>query len=248
MRRFQCALLATVAAIGFASIASAADMPTKAPAYVAAPSWAGWYVGLNAGYGWGRDKRDDQIAGGGFWTFGPGGIFGGSDALNPKGGVYGGQIGYNYQTGVWVLGLEANFQAASLKEDKTSIFFPATDAFHSKVLGIITATGRVGYAMNAWLPYLRGGYAAAKLKSRMDDIFGNFVENSSWSNGWTIGGGVEYMLTPNWILGAEYNYMDFGARTWTGMTTTAAGAFLSNENFREKLSISTVTARLSYKF
>jgi hypothetical protein len=42
--------------------------------------------------------------------------------------------------------------------------------------------------------------------------------------------------------------MDFGAKTWTGTTTTAAGAFVSNENFREKLSISTVTARVSYKF
>lgn len=244
MRYFQCVLLATVAAIGFASTASAADMPTKAPAYVAAPSWAGWYLGLNAGYGWGRNQRDDILPPiGGFWT-----PTGNSDTLYPKGGVYGGQIGYNFQTGAWVFGLEANFQAASLKEDKISIYYPATDFWHSKVSAIITATGRIGYAMNAWLPYLRGGFATAKLKSRMDDIFGNFVENNSWHNGWTIGGGLEYMLTPNWIVGAEYNYMDFGARTWTGVTTTAGGIFISNENFREKLSISTVTARVSYKF
>jgi outer membrane immunogenic protein len=229
------------------SVAFAADMPAKAPRYVAAPTWAGWYVGLNAGYGWGRERREDVLPPvGGFWT--PGVGFG--DTLNPKDGVYGGQVGYNFQTGAWVFGLEANIEGANLREDKASIFFPATDSWHSKVLAIITATGRVGYAMNAWLPYVRGGYATAKLKSRMDDNTpaANYLENNSWYNGWVIGGGVEYMLTSNWILGAEYNYMNFGSRTWTGVTTSAAGVPQSNENFREKLSISTVTARLSYKF
>ena len=248
MRRLQRALGIAFAVIGFTSLASAADIPVKAPAYVAAPSWTGWYIGLNAGYGWGRDERTDLLPPiGGFWV--PVGV-GFSDTLRPKGGVYGGHIGYNYQTGQWVLGLEANFDAANMKEDKISIYFPATDAWHAKVSAIFTATGRIGYAMNAWLPYLRGGFATAKLKSRMDDTTAaaNFVENNSWYNGWTIGGGVEYMLTPNWILGAEYNYMDFGARTWTGVTTSAAGAFVSNERIQEKLTISTITARLSYKF
>ena len=220
----------------------AAPMITPVSAY----NWAGFYFGANAGYGWGQNQRDDVLPPlGGFWT-----PTGNGDTLNPKGGVYGGHIGYNYQNGAWVLGLEANFEAANLKVDKTSIYYPTTDAWHSKVSGIVTATGRIGYAMNAWLPYLRGGYATAKLKSRMDDntAAANFVENSSWYNGWTIGGGMEYMLTPNWILGAEYNYMNFGSKTWNGVSTTAAGAFVSNESFREKLSISTVTARVSYKF
>jgi hypothetical protein len=57
MRRLQCALLAAVAAIGFASVASAADLPVKTPVYKApaaepAYSWAGFYVGANIGGGW----------------------------------------------------------------------------------------------------------------------------------------------------------------------------------------------------
>jgi hypothetical protein len=35
MNRFQCAALAAVAVVGFASVASAADLPTKAPVYKA---------------------------------------------------------------------------------------------------------------------------------------------------------------------------------------------------------------------
>ena len=53
MRRFQFAVLAAVATIGLGSIASAADMPTKAPIYkapVVAPfNWSGFYVGGNVG-------------------------------------------------------------------------------------------------------------------------------------------------------------------------------------------------------
>ena len=53
MRRFRSAALAAVAVVGFASVASAADMPLKAPVITpAAYSWTGFYVGANGGYGW----------------------------------------------------------------------------------------------------------------------------------------------------------------------------------------------------
>lgn len=48
MCRFRCALLATVAVIGFASVASAADMPVKAPAAVVSES--GYYFWLDGMY------------------------------------------------------------------------------------------------------------------------------------------------------------------------------------------------------
>ena len=65
MRRLQCALLAAVAAIGFASIASAADMPVKARPMVVAPyNWTGFYIGATAGYGWGRYTLGDATGDG----------------------------------------------------------------------------------------------------------------------------------------------------------------------------------------
>ena len=37
-----------------------------------------------------------------------------------------------------------------------------------------------------------------------------FVLDNGHSNGWTVGGGVEYMFAPNWTAKAEYQYYDFG--------------------------------------
>ena len=57
--------LATVAVIGFASIASAADMPVKAPVYRAPVAtvynWSGCYIGLNAGGGWARTEFTNTV-------------------------------------------------------------------------------------------------------------------------------------------------------------------------------------------
>ena len=64
MRRFSLTLLAT-AAIGLvATVASAADLPRKAPAYQPPPppppyNWSGFYVGGFLGGGWVRNDVTD---------------------------------------------------------------------------------------------------------------------------------------------------------------------------------------------
>src|ERR1700733_14594164 len=111
----------TVAVIVTAAIAMpafAADMAVKAPPPppVLVPSWTGFYIGGNLGYGW-RDPTvsftpNDVVASGvtcavtGCPTpesFGVGGVLGGA------------QAGYNWQAGHnFLLGLEADFQETSI--------------------------------------------------------------------------------------------------------------------------------------
>jgi outer membrane immunogenic protein len=120
-----------------------------------------------------------------------------------------------------------------------------TDFLRSKVDGIFTATGRIGYAFNNWLPYIKGGYAGAQLHTTNFDVLGDSLDHSDWRSGYTIGAGLEYGITPNWTLGGEYAYMDFGSRNWTGATV---GPGAGPEFFNDNLRISTVTGRLNYRF
>ena len=67
MRKYVLSLLAGTAAVGLAaSAASAADLPARAappaPVFSAVPvfTWTGFYVGVNAGYGW-QDNNDGSV-------------------------------------------------------------------------------------------------------------------------------------------------------------------------------------------
>ena len=94
----------------------------------------------------------------------------------------------------WVLGLEADIQGSGANDTF------AAYKFSNPWFG--TVRGRAGYAMNNVLLYVTGGLAYGG--GRVD--FGGISESQTHL-GWTIGGGVEVGLTPNWSAKAEYLYV-----------------------------------------
>ena len=64
MRRLWIAIIAAALTVVCAQVASAADMPVKAPRPVAAPppvyNWTGFYVGGHVGYLWGRTHVEED--------------------------------------------------------------------------------------------------------------------------------------------------------------------------------------------
>ena len=108
MRRISIGLVAIASTVAMASLASAADMPTKAPAYappVVAPyNWTGSFVGGHFGYGWGRDPIDLSTV-----TAFAVGTVPASIADNPRGVLGGIQYGTNWQFNRWVLGWDLGF-------------------------------------------------------------------------------------------------------------------------------------------
>lgn len=106
-------IVATLAVLGTASIATAADMAVKAPPMAPAPAtdWSGFYIGVHGGWGW-NGTNDWDVNG---QMVGTNNLTGGSnwDALH--GGLVGGQIGYNWQAGRVVFGLQGDGSWADIK-------------------------------------------------------------------------------------------------------------------------------------
>ena len=76
---------------------------------------------------------------------------------------------------------------------------------------LASVTGRVGYAWDRFLGYVKGGgawegddYSASTI------LVGTAYTASDTRSGWTIGGGGEYAFTKHLSGFVEYNHYDFG--------------------------------------
>ena len=249
MRCIRCAALVAVAFIGFTSVASAADMLTKAPVYkalVAAPaySWTGFYIGVNAGGSIGRNPTTESNA--------TTGEFIGSFTMSPAGFVGGGQIGYNYQFAPnWVVGVEGDFQGTS-QSDSNCIGPGCTDpgsgnfTVDQKLKWFATARARLGYTNGDWLWYVTGGGAWGEINNEFrvfTPVDQPFSADFNLS-GWVIGGGVETHLGGGWTAKLEYLYLDLGSFTDGGFDPLSTYTFTMTSDVRDHI----IRVGLNYKF
>ncbi len=191
MKKF---LLASTALVAFAAGAQAADlgaprMPIAAAVVAPVFSWSGFYLGAHAGYGFGNSRFFNGIA---FPT-------------SVNGPLVGGQIGFNYQINQIVLGAEADLAFAAITGRASNL---AAISHRTSMLGSVRA--RAGFAVDRTLFYVTGGLGIQG---------GSFATNGGAGAerytrmGWTLGAGVEYAMTQNWTVKAEYSYYNFGTRT-----------------------------------
>ena len=245
-------LTIAAAALACAGSAQAADLYVKAPAPAPAYyDWSGIYVGANAGYGWGD-------AG---WIFSPAQFFadtsGQSFTTQPKGALAGGQIGINKQIGSWVFGAEVTGDWSDMKQTLVGPLPPFTgDTWTTKLKDLETLTARVGYAYNNWLFHGKAGGATGEVSvhalSDLQTTAGVAFGQSQRLWGVTAGAGIEYGLTPNIILGVEYDFTSLfpgqfnglGSAVIDGVRNTTPVSFGALHSF----DVQTVTGRVSYKF
>jgi len=234
-------LLIAAATLAFAGSAFAADMSVKAPPAMMAPapSWTGWYIGINGGGVWGTtDPSVTDIGPDSFFALAnvPAVTANGSQNFHNSGGLAGGQIGYLYQMGPAILGLEAGIDWMGLSGSTSNgpTVYPVTPPttfswnLEAKASFLATFLGRVGYNMGAWYPYVTGGLAVANLKYNATyiDTFYPSVSTVSLSQtkaGWALGGGAEWRVAQHWLLRGEYLYLHFDSISGNGAISCTAG-------------------------
>lgn len=222
-------LLTTVAITALvATSAMAADVgrpvyraPPPAPAYpVYGFSWTGCYVGGHIGGLWAHKEWFDRD----FGSF----TFGQSDGTHDPSGVVGGvQAGCDYQfAGGFVAGIAGDYGWTDADGSNVSLLFPGFTN-HSRIRSVSSVTGRLGYAWDRFLGYVKGG--GAWERDEYDFANGFIIGTASETrSGWTVGVGGEYAFS-NFLSGfVEYDHYDFGDRDVT---------FLQNNGFASNVGI-----------
>jgi outer membrane immunogenic protein len=267
----RCAALAVL--VGGRAIA--ADLPPRpriaqpAPPPVAAVyTWTGCYVGGYLGGAWsaeGVDTVDPSSAGGTFYNS--------PQASLANGGLYsydlrssvigGGTLGCNWQ-GVgspFVLGVEAEGGYMNLHRrviDPYSAPGFASDTFDRTHVGdwYAAITGRLGYAVDRTLFYVKGGVGFSDVRSSIVDNCttapcgpGSLnAVGSTTSAFWVAGGGIEWAWTQNWTVKGEYLFLgiqDNYPVCGPGGGTAAGSTFCSTHSVN---GIHTGKVGLNYKF
>ena len=219
------ASLAVLAAPTYAADLRARTYSKAPPAYTAPQAiynWTGFYIGGHLG-----------------------GAFAGDNSLQTSDGRFlgGVQGGFDYQFAPnWVLGLEAQYSWLSGGASGTA--FPGGTLVTTNNDQLGSVTGRFGYTWGPAMIYAKGGYAwrdDPNLFVSNGGVAQAFATDGNHKDGYTVGGGLEYMFAPNWSAKAEYQYYNFGNTTFTAGPPDIIGARFRDDEH-------TFKAGINYRF
>jgi outer membrane immunogenic protein len=274
----QISLGAIAIAVLLSSPVMAADMPVKAPV-VRAPAaaaifnWSGFYVGGFVGGAWsGRVTASDLFSEGPVYPVGGEWSAFGDSHFKLKASVIGGvTAGVNWQAAgsslVW--GLEGEFGYMRLKgSGALPADFGYDLRFNTKAgdwYGI--AAGRLGFAVDRTLIYVKGGAAFIQIKASTSDTCNTVgpcdlslinATGSKTAVTWALGGGAEFALTNAWSVKAEYLFIDLpesvrvcgagsggfaGGSTWCGTHHLPSGIHTAKLGLNYRFGQAPVVAR-----
>jgi outer membrane immunogenic protein len=205
----------------------------------ASGQWAGPYVGLTVGGKWADATwTTTQLVDPPSAFVGQGTLDGSSpDTFKPSAARAGAIAGYNWRSDRWVYGAELDLAWADRSDTHAGIpgckigcFAgapgPGNDRSSVRVTWDASLRGRVGYlATPSLLLYGTGGIAWQRLEvsGTCENTLADPVclvsppfaaktqTDRSTRAGWTLGAGVEHLLTDRWLVRAEYRYARFDA-------------------------------------
>ena len=244
-------VVVTTAAVGGASVALADGYTPAKVAYEQPMDWSGVYFGVGSGYQWsGIDVNHRPSAVNlGLGSADPG--FGISTQHDDA--FVSAHLGYQLQWRTIVLGVEAGWMSTLRDRDGSHEFCDSVpgvlalpvirggDFCTARLQDILTIGGRVGWAWGKWMPYVTGGYANTGVDFSQHNpiglpgpltpagLGGATVEQEQAHtrlDGWYIGAGFEWVISPGWTTGIEYRHYDFNnghTDAFTGCTLGGPG-------------------------
>jgi outer membrane immunogenic protein len=263
-------LLAGMISIGAVGAASAADMAVKAapPPPPPLPSWTGFYLGGDIGGAW-ADSSGTTI----FTDSAVGTPFVATNSLNRSGFIGGFYYGYNWQVANWVFGIEGDWSwtdrnggsfcgvttggAAGCIDN--GFGFVRVDANND---WIATLRGRLGYTFGSVMLYGTAGGAWVNNSATVTadcrvagcgfsgivapGIFAATFDNTR--TGWVAGLGLEWMVTPNWLIRGEWLHVDVGNSSGVLVIPTTTVGTTQTLAWSRDLTIDIARFGIAYKF
>ena len=245
-----------------------------APGPATYAAWAGFYVGGQGGYthgeaGFGTGARSmlDSL----FNVALPGNpriAVPMSEAMEAAAGgwSYGGFVGYNAQFENLIVGVEANYNRASLNltaSETVPLILPdvgtASMTSTANITDYGTLRARAGFIVGRFMPYAMVGVAigrgdftdSARLQyipvengvaQPAVDLSGTATQNGKIAYGWAAGAGVDVMLTGSIFARAEYEFVQF---TSSGTAPVVVG---SSQPLNHQLNLNTFRGAVGFKF
>ena len=213
--------------------------------------WTGIYGGAHLGAG----LLEDQVTTTTTTALQPSGT---QTRLSPFSVVAGAQAGFNYQIQQVVFGAEGTFTWSNISGTQiTPSLIPTfSEMSIARPHWYATATGKLGFAANDLLFYAKGGAAwmdvnyTQTVSAGVGNVSSQTITDTR--SGYTVGGGIEFGMTENLSARLEYDYLNFGTKTYTfaNLNTAPAGGVITPLVLPVSIRSSTslITAGINYRF
>ena len=213
---------------------------SAAPAHAAGFNWTGLYVGGNIGGAWSNVDHNLTYLSGVTEKFN----------FDKDSFAGGGQFIYQGQWGNFVIGTEASLTGFDLADSKVAN--PANIANRTRTTDVdwlFTLSTRLGYAVNNWLIYVKGGYAGAEVHhgSRFTSTGFQVTGTNRREDGLTFGGGFEMAVSSFVTLGLDYSYVNIEPVSRSGSPQYVAPGFTVGRNLVNDVELHLLTARINFK-
>lgn len=239
--------------IFISATAFSTDLLANTNSSSAASPWSGVYLGGDLGAGWST----------GYWSYTNPNYFNtnseiylGSDYSIPSNGIVGGaNIGLNRQNEHFLYGVDGSILGTDFSKTLSNPFLSplAPGVTNTYTLHFLsTADALFGYVSNRFLTYFDAGWAGGELQTSSNQaVDPTYIDASSekWTNGWTAGVGVDYMIVPNVTLGVAYNFIQliFNNRS-VPCANCGVGVGLGTPVVNGHVNVQTVLLQMNYIF